>query len=53
MAGLILKRLGRIPAEGDAVEVDRWRLEVLEMERRAIVQVRLVPLSADAEESEP
>src|SRR5215218_10589283 len=53
VAGLILDRLGRIPAEGDAVEVDRWRLEVLEMERRAIVQVRLVPLSADAEESEP
>jgi putative hemolysin len=53
VAGLILDRLGRIPAEGDAVEVARWRLEVLEMERRAIVQVRLVPLSSDAEESEP
>jgi putative hemolysin len=52
VAGLILKRLGRIPAEGDAVEVDRWRLEVLEMERRAIVQVRLVPLPADADQPE-
>jgi putative hemolysin len=47
VAGLILNRLGRIPAEGDAVEVDRWRLEVLEVERRAIVQVRLVPLPGD------
>ncbi|MDF2739384.1 MAG: Magnesium and cobalt efflux protein CorC [Actinomycetia bacterium] len=52
VAGLILKRLGRIPAEGDAVEVDRWRLEVLEMERRAVVQVRLVPLPADADQPE-
>jgi putative hemolysin len=52
VAGLILKRLGRIPAEGDAVEVDRWRLEVLEMERRAVVQVRLVPLPADADRPE-
>jgi putative hemolysin len=53
VAGLVLDRLGRIPAEGDAVEIDRWRLEVLEMERRAIVQVRLVPLPADAEEPGP
>jgi putative hemolysin len=53
VAGLVLKRLGRIPAEGDAVEVDRWRLEVLEVERRAIVRVRLVPLPADAEEPGP
>ncbi|HEU4900842.1 MAG TPA: hemolysin family protein [Actinomycetota bacterium] len=53
VAGLILKRLGRIPAEGDAVEVDRWRLEVLEVDRRAILQVRLVPPPADAEEPGP
>jgi putative hemolysin len=50
VAGLILNRLGRLPAEGDAVEIDRWRLEVLEVERRAIVRVRLVPLPADADQ---
>ncbi|HEX3214513.1 MAG TPA: hemolysin family protein [Actinomycetota bacterium] len=44
VAGLVLERLGRIPAEGDAVEVDRWRLEVLAMDRNAISRVRLVPL---------
>ena len=44
VAGLILERLGRIPAEGDTVEVDRWRLEVLAMDRNAISRVRLVPL---------
>ena len=44
VAGLVLERLGRLPAEGDAVEVDRWRLEVLAMDRNAISRVRLVPL---------
>jgi putative hemolysin len=44
VAGLILERLGRIPAEGDTVEVDRWRLEVLAMDRNAITRVRLLPL---------
>jgi len=44
VAGLILERLGRIPAEGDTVEVDRWRLEVLAMDRNAITRVRLIPL---------
>jgi putative hemolysin len=51
VAGLILDRLGRLPAEGAAVEVDRWRLEVLEVERRAIVRVRLVPLPGDPDPS--
>jgi len=44
VAGLILERLGRIPAEGDAVDIDRWRLEVLVMDRNAIGRVRLLPL---------
>jgi magnesium and cobalt exporter, CNNM family len=44
IAGLILERLGRIPAEGDTVEVDRWRLEVLAMDRNAITRVRLLSL---------
>jgi putative hemolysin len=44
VAGLILERLGRIPAEGDTAEVDRWRLEVLAMDRNAITRVRLIPL---------
>jgi putative hemolysin len=48
VAGLILERLGRIPAEGDAVEVDRWRLEVLAMDRNAIGRVRLAPLGDDS-----
>jgi putative hemolysin len=43
VAGLILERLGRIPAAGDTVQVDRWRLEVLAMDRNAIGRVRLTP----------
>jgi putative hemolysin len=47
VAGLILERLGRIPEEGDSVEVDRWRLEVLGMDRNAITRVRLLPLGGE------
>jgi len=49
LAGLVLVRMGRIPGEGDTVEVDGWRLEVLDVENRAITQVRLVPLPSSAE----
>jgi putative hemolysin len=44
IAGLILDRLGHLPDKGEAVEVDGWRLEVLDVDRRAITRVRLVPL---------
>jgi putative hemolysin len=44
LAGLVLDRMGRIPGEGEAVEVDGWRLEVLDVENHAITRVRLVPL---------
>jgi len=44
VAGLALQRFGRIPAVGEAVQVDGWRLEVLAVERRAITRLRLVPL---------
>jgi putative hemolysin len=50
VAGLILDRLGRIPSSGEAVEVDRWRLEVLEVVRNAITRVRLVPLADPTED---
>jgi putative hemolysin len=43
IAGLILDRLGHLPDKGEAVEVDGWRLEVLDVDRRAITRVRLVP----------
>ena len=50
VAGLVLQRLGRIPDRGEAVDVDRWRLEVLEVDRNAITRVRLVPLPSPSED---
>ncbi|MGH3854068.1 MAG: hemolysin family protein [Pseudonocardiaceae bacterium] len=41
VAGLVLRRLGRIPDVGDEVELDGWRLSVLRMDRRRIADLRL------------
>ncbi|HEB64011.1 MAG TPA: hemolysin, partial [Chloroflexi bacterium] len=41
IAGYLLGRLGRIPAVGDAVEVDGVRLEVREMDNLRISKVLL------------
>jgi magnesium and cobalt exporter, CNNM family len=41
--------MGRIPGKGETVEVDGWRLEVLDVENHAITQVRLVPLPNSAQ----
>jgi putative hemolysin len=49
VAGLLLERLGHLPEPGETVEVDAWRLEVLEVDRRAITRVRLVPLASEKE----
>ena len=35
-AGLVLTALGRIPAEGDHVEVGGWRIEVVDMDGHRI-----------------
>ena len=50
IAGLILERLGKIPDEGDAAEVDGWRLTVTTMDKRRIAEVEVAPVRA-AEES--
>jgi CBS domain containing-hemolysin-like protein len=42
VAGFVLDRLGRIPAEGDGFELDGWRVEVAEMDRLRVAFVRLV-----------
>jgi putative hemolysin len=48
VAGLILDRLGRVPeGPGDRVELDRWVLEVGEMRRHAITEVRATPRHPD------
>ena len=45
VAGFIMDRLGRIPRRRDVVEHDRWRLRVLTMHRRRLVQVLVERLS--------
>jgi putative hemolysin len=53
VAGLLLDRLGRIPAEGEELTIGTWRLQVLEVTSRRIKHVRLIPLpsAAHAEEA--
>ncbi|MFE7813925.1 hemolysin family protein [Streptomyces sp. NPDC057433] len=41
VAGLIATRLARIPAEGDALDLDGWRLDVLELEHHRADRVRI------------
>jgi putative hemolysin len=47
VAGLVLDRLGRLPDKGETVDVQRWRLEVVDLDRNAIARVRLVPQARD------
>ena len=43
IAGFLMANLGRIPHRGDKVEHDKWRLRVLQMHRRRVVQVLIEP----------
>jgi CBS domain containing-hemolysin-like protein len=52
IAGLILERLGKIPAEGDAAEVDGWRLTVTTMDRHRVAEVEVAPVRASTEATE-
>jgi putative hemolysin len=53
IAGLVLDRMGRIPGTGETVEVGGWRLEVLDVDRRAITRLRLVPLTDPTRDAAP
>lgn len=41
VAGFVLQRLGRIPAAGDVLEYDGWRIEVAEMDGLRIAALQL------------
>ncbi|MFG3656649.1 hemolysin family protein [Streptomyces sp. NPDC047706] len=41
VAGLVATRLARIPAEGDTVDLDGWRLEVIEVGHHRADRVRI------------
>ncbi|GAA3134297.1 hemolysin family protein [Streptomyces rectiviolaceus] len=53
LAGLVATELGRIPAEGDSVQVGRWRLDVVDARGRRAARVLLhAPLHDDHQEEE-
>lgn len=45
IGGLIMTYLGRVPKEGDVVELERFRFEVIDMDWRRVDKVMLTPLS--------
>jgi putative hemolysin len=52
VAGCLMARLGRLPRNGDAVEVDGVRLKVAKMDGRRVSRVRVTVLdAADDDES--
>ncbi|MFJ1759707.1 hemolysin family protein [Amycolatopsis sp. NPDC088138] len=53
IAGLILERLGKIPAEGDAAEVDGWRLTVTTMDKRRVAEVEVAPVRTEEPADRP
>lgn len=54
LAGLVATRLGRIPAEGDRIDLEGWRLDVVDASGRRAARVLLhapLPCADDAEEA--
>jgi CBS domain containing-hemolysin-like protein len=45
IAGLVMRRLGRIPAPGDEVTIPGALLRVIRMDRRRVDQVRVIPIA--------
>lgn len=47
LGGFIMARLGRLPANGDVVEAEGWRLRVTSTDGRRVREVELTPLTDD------
>ncbi len=43
LSGFIYHRLNRVPRRGEHLEIDGWRIEVIQMDRHRIKKVRLTP----------
>jgi putative hemolysin len=43
LAGMLMLQLGRLPQEGDSVDWENWRLEVVDMDGRRIDKVLAMP----------
>jgi CBS domain containing-hemolysin-like protein len=47
VAGFVLERLARLPAEGESVEVEGWRLTVAGVEGRRVARLRATPVPTE------
>ena len=47
LAGYVVTQLGRIPSEGDAIEAEGWRLEVIDMDGRRVDKLLAARVEAD------
>lgn len=50
-AGLLLDRLGHIPASGDSVALGAWRIEVVDMDGRRVDKLLVSPLESGPSEA--
>ncbi len=50
VSGYLVARLGRLPRQGDTVEMEGYRLTVLEVHRRRASRIKVVALPAEEEE---
>lgn len=49
-AGLVLHRMGKIPKEGDTVDIGRYRVEVIDMDERRVDKLLFSKTPEDAED---
>ncbi|GLF95674.1 hemolysin family protein [Streptomyces yaizuensis] len=54
LAGLVATELGRIPAEGDHIDLEGWRLDVVDASGRRAARVLMhAPAAAPADDTDP
>ena len=52
VAGFVVEQLGRLPAEGESVTIEGWRLTVDEVDGRRVDRLRATPVPADTDEDD-
>ncbi|WP_370893535.1 hemolysin family protein [Janibacter sp. GXQ6167] len=45
VAGFVMARLGRVPAVGDEVDLDHWRIRVVDMDGLRVDRLRFIPIA--------
>lgn len=51
VAGLVLTHLRRLPSIGEKLTLDGWTIEIIEVDARSILQIRLVPPTKERKDS--